>query len=191
VTAPKDFGTKKLTWTLTANGKTTAIPASLDPLWEVAPFIGIYGNTPPFISFEEGAPGVNGPRGHSVSLTITFPNPLTLTTWLSDDGKLAPTPEEHPIKYDPLRVRWSKFRGPGAVTFANNTPAVEKIESKVTPAPAVSGRATMTATFSEPGEYLLHVLANDASADGEKGYQCCWSNAQVKVSVKPAVTSNQ
>jgi hypothetical protein len=49
----------------------------------------------------------------------------------------------------------------------------------------------MTATFSEPGEYLLHVLANDASADGEKGYQCCWSNAQVKVSVKPAVTSNQ
>ena len=29
VTVPKDFGTKKLTWTLTANGTTTAIPASL------------------------------------------------------------------------------------------------------------------------------------------------------------------
>ena len=191
VTVPKDFGNKKLTWTLTANGKTTVIPASLDPLWEVAPFMGIGGNTPPFISFEEGALGVNGPRGHSGSLTTTFPNPLTLTTWLSDDGKLPPVVEDDPARPDPLNVRWSKFRGPGAVTFANNKPGPEKIESKVTPAPAVSGRATTTATFSEPGEYLLHVLATDASLEAERGYSCCWSNAQVKVSVKPGVTSNQ
>jgi hypothetical protein len=189
VTAPKDFGTRKLTWSLTANGKTTVIPASLDLVWEVSPFIGIGGNTPPFISFEEGALGVNGPRGHSVSLTTTFPNPLTLTTWLSDDGKLAPMPGH--VRPDPVKVRWSKFRGPGSVTFAENTPAPEKIVSKVTPAPAVSGRATTTVTFSEPGEYMLHVLANDASGDGGQGYQCCWSNAQVKVSVKPGVTNNQ
>jgi len=191
VTAPRDFGTKKLTWTLTANGKTTVIPASLDPLWELAPFIGVGGNAPPFISFEEGALGVNGPRGHSVSMVTTFPNSLTLTTWLSDDGKLPPTVEDDPAKPDPLNVRWSKFRGPGAVTFANSTPAPEKIERKVTLALAVNGRATTTATFSEPGEYLLHVLVTDASRHGEKGYQCCWSNAQVKVSVKPGVTSNQ
>jgi hypothetical protein len=191
VTVPKDFGTKKLTWTLTANGKTTVIPASLDSLWVLEPFSGIGGNTPPFISFEEGALGVNGPRGHSVSLTTTFPNPLTLTTWLSDDGKMPPTVDEDPIRYKPLNVRWSKLRGPGVVTFASNTPAPEKIERKVTPAPAVSGRATTTATFSEPGEYLLHVLATDASPDRDKGHQCCWSNAQVKVSVKPGVTSKQ
>jgi hypothetical protein len=191
VTVPKDFGTNKLTWTLTANGKTTVIPASLDLLWEVAPFIGASGNTPPFISFEEGAPGVNGPRGQSVNLTTTFPNPITLTTWMSDDGKLSPRPSPVRIKYDPVKIRWSKFRGPGTVTFADNRPALEKIESKVTPAPAFSGRATTTATFSEPGEYLLHVVANDASGDGGRGFQCCWSNAQVKVSVKPGVTSNQ
>src|SRR5262245_51327050 len=41
VTAPKDFGTRKLTWSLTANGKTTVIPASLDPRWEVSPFSGM------------------------------------------------------------------------------------------------------------------------------------------------------
>jgi hypothetical protein len=187
VTVPKDFGTKKLTWTLTANGETTVIPASLDPLWEVSPLIEASGNTPPFISLEEGALGVNGPRGHSVSLTTTFPNPLTLTTWVSDD-KLGL--RAGPTKYDPVKVRWSKFRGPGVVTFADNRPALEKIESKVTPAPAFSGRATTTATFSEPGEYLLHLLANDASGDGGRG-GCCWSNAQVKVSVKPGVASNQ
>jgi hypothetical protein len=188
VTVPKDFGTNKLTWTLTANGKTTVIPASLDPLWEVSPFIEASGNTPPFISFEEGAPGVNGPRGHSVNLTTTFPNPLTLTTWVSDDGKLGLRAGR--VKDDPVKVRWSKFRGSGAVTFADNRLALEKIESKVTPAPAFSGRATTTATFSEPGEYVLRVVANDASGDGGRGV-CCWSNAQVKVSVKPGVTINR
>src|ERR1700721_157502 len=34
VTVPKDFGTSKLTWTLTAGGQTMVVPASLDPLWE-------------------------------------------------------------------------------------------------------------------------------------------------------------
>src|SRR5262245_43515779 len=103
VTVPKDFGTKKLTWTLTANGKTTVIPASLDSLWEVAPFTEAGGNTPPFISFEEGVLGVNGPRGHSVSLMTTFPNPITLTTWVSDDGKVSPRPGGSRVKYDPVK----------------------------------------------------------------------------------------
>jgi hypothetical protein len=191
VTVPKDFGTKKLTWTLVANGKTTVIPISLNPMWEISPFIEASGNTPPFISFEEGTLGVNGPRGHGVSLTTIFPNPLTLTTWVSDDGKLTYWPNQGRLRFGPVTVSWSKFRGPGAVTFANNGPTLEKIESKVTPAPAFSGRATTTATFSEPGEYLLRVVGNDASGDGGRGAQCCWSNAQVKVSVKSGGTSGQ
>src|SRR5882724_12598161 len=35
VSVPRNIG--KLTWTLIANGQTTAIPASLDPLWEIEP----------------------------------------------------------------------------------------------------------------------------------------------------------
>ena len=188
VTVPKDFGTKKLTWTLTANGETTVIPASLDPLWEVSPLIEASGNTPPFISLEEGALGVNGPCGHSVSLTTTFPNPLTLTTWVTDEGKLGLSVGS--ATNDPVKIRWSKFRGPGAVTFADNRPELEKIESKVTAASAFRGRATTTAIFSEPGEYQLRVVANDETGEFGRGV-CCWSNAQVKVSVKPGVTSNQ
>ena len=53
---------------------------------------------------------------------------------------------------------------------------------------AFSGKASTTATFSEPGEYILRVVANDWSGDGGRGFQCCWSNAQVKVSVKPAAS---
>jgi hypothetical protein len=82
-------------------------------------------------------------------------------------------------------VAWSKLRGPGDVKFSDAKPTVEKTESKATPAAAFSGKATTTAIFSEPGEYILRVVANDASGDGGRGFQCCWSNAQVKVSVKP------
>ena len=85
-------------------------------------------------------------------------------------------------------LTWSKFRGPGAVKFANSKPPVEKADGKWKTTPAFSGKATTTATFSEPGEYVLHVVANDWSGDGGGGFQCCWTNGQVKVSVKPEKT---
>jgi hypothetical protein len=179
VTVPRDFGKKKLTWTLVANGKTTVIPASLDPLWEVSPFHeeGV-GNTPPFITFEEGGPSVQGPRPMSTALTAALPNPVTLTVWVADDAKmpsgglLTPSP--------PVTVTWSKFRGPGAVKFAKDAPAVEKIAGKA----AFNGKATTSATFSEAGEYVLRVVANDWSGDGGRGFQCCWTNGLVNVSVR-------
>ena len=183
VIVPRDFGAKKLTWTLVANGQTTVIPMSLNPLWEVSPFIEASGNTPPFISFEEGKLGVQGPRASSTTLTTTLPNPLALTVWVADDAKL-PRSATQGLRVAPVTVSLSKFRGPGSVTFANERPTVEKTESKETPAPAFSGKATTTVTFSEPGEYVLRIVANDASGDGGRGFQCCWTNAQVKVTVK-------
>lgn len=184
VTVPEDFGTSKLAWTLEAHGQRTSVPAHLDPRWEISPFseVGV-GNTPPFISFEDGGPSAQGPRGMSIALETTLRNPVTLNVWAADDaktflgGKAPDTP--------PVTVTWSKFRGPGAVTFANHKPAVEKAPGKWKPAPAFSGKATTTATFSEPGEYVLRVVANDWSGDGGGGFQCCWTNAQVNIAVKP------
>ena len=48
-----------------------------------------------------------------------------------------------------------------------------------------SGKATTTATFSEPGDYMLHVTANDYSGAGGGGEVCCWTTALVKVTVTP------
>jgi hypothetical protein len=70
------------------------------------------------------------------------------------------------------------------VTFAHERPTVEKADFHAPPAARFSGKASTTATFSEPGEYILRVVANDWSGEGGRGFQCCWSNAQVKVSVK-------
>ena len=47
------------------------------------------------------------------------------------------------------------------------------------------GRATTTVTFSAQGDYVLRAQANDVSGDGGNGFQCCWTNALVKVAVKP------
>jgi len=46
------------------------------------------------------------------------------------------------------------------------------------------GKATTTATFSEAGDYIIEVAANDWSGEGGRGFQCCWTSAQVKVTVK-------
>jgi len=185
VTVPADFGDKKITWALTAHGQTNQVPASLAPLWEISPFIEeSMGNTPPFLSFSEGGqgPSVQGPRPLTMALTTTAGNPVTLITWVADDAKKLPEAREP--KTTPVVVRWFKFRGPGAVTFSNYMPPVEAAEWKGMTAPFI-GKATTTATFSEPGEYVLYVVANDWSGNGGRGFQCCWTNGLVKVSVKP------
>jgi hypothetical protein len=70
ITVPKDFGSTKFTWTLVANRQTTVIPISLDPLWEVSPFVEVgMGNTPPSISFEQGDPSIYGLRPLVTALT--------------------------------------------------------------------------------------------------------------------------
>ncbi len=184
IRVPKDFGEKKLTWTITVNGKTTAIPMSLNSLWEVQPFREASGNAPPFIGFSESGPWTPGPAGQSKALTITLPEPADLTVWVADDAN-APLAGMRP-RTSPVTVSWSKFRGPGTVTFTNPRPTVEKADFKAPESAKFTGKAQTSATFSEPGDYILRVVANDWSGDGGRGFQCCWSNAQVRVSVKAA-----
>jgi hypothetical protein len=173
LTVPKDFGRSKLTWTLVSNGQTTIIPLHLDPLWVVTPFkdVGL-GNTPPAVRFQTGGPAQQGPpKGMSATYTATVSGPLTLAVWVSDDGIRAPE-ARRPAPL--VTVAWSKFRGPGDVTFDKPVPAIDE----------KSGAATTTATFAAPGEYILRVQVNDATGEGGGGFQCCWTNAHVRVMVK-------
>jgi hypothetical protein len=74
-----------------------------------------------------------------------------------------------------VSVTWTKFRGPGEVKFSEAKPKVDEAD----------GKSTTTATFSAPGEYMIRVQGNDRSGDGGGGFQCCWTNTYVKVTVKP------
>ena len=77
-----------------------------------------------------------------------------------------------------MTASWSKFRGPGPVTFDNPKPEVDKTDGKTT-----------TASFITPGEYILRAQVNDSSGDGGGGNQCCWTNVHVKVTVSPGASS--
>ncbi len=184
VTVPADFGTQKLTWTITANHLSTTIPAKIDPLWEISPFSdAAMGNTPPVIRFSQGGASLQGPaegpKLFSAALSAKVGTPLTLAAWVADDAKLGPG--QKPPPSPPVTLTWSKYRGPGEVTFSDERPRVEK-DSEPAGA-AFSGEGSTTATFSEPGDYLLLVVANDWSGEGGRGFQCCWTPAHVKVSV--------
>jgi hypothetical protein len=186
VRVPADFGTQKLTWTIAANGQTTVIPASLHPDYEISPFVeAAVGNTPPVLRFEEkGSPG-QGPVGLTVSRSAKARVPLNLTVWVQDDAKLTTSSGVPPRNLGaPVTLRWSKFRGPGDVTFANARPEVEKLTGG-SPGTPFSGKATTSATFSNAGDYILHVVLNDYSGEGGGGFQCCWTNGEVKVTVAP------
>jgi hypothetical protein len=185
VKVPADFGDNKITWTIVANGKTTAIPASLKPDWEISPFQeAAVGNTPPVLSFDQHGPTVQGPRGLIAERTAKVGEPLALTVWVSDDAKFTSSSGAKPKSMGaPVTLRWVPYRAPGRVVISAERPVVQKIERVDTLAP-FSGTATTTATFSDPGEYMLSVTANDYSGEGGSGFQCCWTAALVNVRVE-------
>ncbi len=82
-------------------------------------------------------------------LEIRLPQKATLNGTITDDGQPSGT----------LAITWSKVSGPGTVTFAN---------AKV---------ADTTATFNQPGTYILRVMASDAHLS---------SGDELTVVVKPA-----
>jgi hypothetical protein len=182
ITVPKNFGATKIVWTIAANGITTQVPASLGELWELSPFQDANGNTPPWTGFAETGPFVNGPRGQSKALTATVGTPVSLPLWVADDANVIPGASRP--RTPPVILSWSKFRGPGSVVFANDRPVAEALEFAAPPQAAFHGKAVTTAMFGEPGQYVLLVEANDWSGEGGRGFQCCWSNAQVVVTVK-------
>jgi hypothetical protein len=177
ITVPKDFGDKKLTWTIVANGYSNTVTLHTKKDWMVEPFLDAASkNRPPVLKFDAGKPFTGPPTTVAATYSATAGEPLSLTTWATDE--VAKVNAEgsrgfaEPVA--PLIVSWSKFRGPGDVTFSQTRPALDR---------ANGGKATTSATFGAPGEYILRVQANDASGDGGGGFQCCWTNAHVAVSV--------
>src|SRR5205823_1942859 len=134
---------------------------------------------------EEKGPSAQGPPGITVERSAKMGSPLNLTIWVEDDAKLSTSSGAPPRNLGPpVTIRWSKYRGPGTVRFDNEQPVVEKLAGG-TPGVHFAGKAGTTATFSAPGDYILHVVLNDYSGDGGGGFQCCWTSGKVNVKVAP------
>lgn len=196
VTVPKEFTRQqRLTWTVIVNGVSNSIPLRLHIDYNISPFkiqhdVEGQGNTPPVLRFEEPAVTFQGPHAMvsrpAFTRTTSVSTPLSLSFSTEDDAKYssgsnAPLSDPPP---PPVGVTWSKYRGPGTVTFGKAKPELEKLAGGKINEP-FRGRGATTATFSEPGEYILHVLLNDYSGDGGGGEVCCWTTALVKVTITP------
>lgn len=185
ITVPKGFDPKaRLTWSITANGQTNSIPFWLNELYEVNPWADVaVGNNPPLIRFDPAGPTIQGPIAmvaKAVARTATVSAGLSLPVWASDDAKYSSgsnAPQRNPPP--PVILHWSKYRGPGTVTFDKTPPVFEKTDGSA----VFNGKATVVAKFSQPGEYLLHVDAEDLSGRGGGGEVCCFTTALVKVTV--------
>jgi hypothetical protein len=90
IKVPKNFGNKRLTWTLTANGQTSTVSFWLNPPY----WIDYYhhpanGNEPPVVRFtRDGAPLSGPPVGIVQKLSAVVGQPLPLTLWASDHPTL-------------------------------------------------------------------------------------------------------
>ena len=196
ITVPKDFGNKKVTWTLAANGISQSVTFWLNPPYFIEPFLMTgTGNTPPLIKIDGGPEHTGPPRGIAKTFAAVVGQPLTLSVWASDKAEtivLDPNPPQRGA--DGARgaggrggrgaaaagppavvtIAWAKYRGPGEV---KSTPEKLPITDRA------GQTVTTTATFSQPGEYWLRVNATEGSGEGGSG-QCCSTSALVKVNVK-------
>jgi hypothetical protein len=178
---PKDFAKQKVTWTVVANGEVQSIPFTLNPGYPITPYkeLGM-GNQPPVLAFAEGGAKVTGPPNSvAATFTGTAGQPLPIQVWVEDvkeaaGGEAAAAPARGGRSAAVATVSFHKYRGPGAVTFDPARIPAQKQGEKV----------STTATFSTPGEYLLRIQANDESGEGGGGFQCCWTNTYVKVTVQ-------
>jgi hypothetical protein len=195
-TMPKEFTKQqKLSWVLTANGVTTSVPFYMSPDYNVSPFKsseespgGGY-NVPPVLRFSERGTSFAGPTAtvaKALARTAIVGEPMTLDFWADDDAKNS-TGSNAPMRVvpPPVELSISKYRGTGDVTFGSAHPKFETLKGGKLDEP-YSGKASTTVKFSEAGDYMLHVTANDYSGNGGGGSVCCWTTAIVKVAVGAA-----
>ena len=173
VRVPADFGDKqKVVWTLKVRGRTFTIPGSLREEWQIDALEGEAGsnNTPPALKFGPAGPEARGPAGVTVERTATVGKPITIDVVVKDDGAGTTARGGSPVL-----LAWFTHQGPAAVTFGTPT-------ARLSP---TGGTTSTTATFSQPGDYILRVRANDSDIPTAGHAQCCWTNAFVKVRVAP------
>ncbi len=173
VRVPRDYGDRTLVWTLRAHGETQKVVATLKPVWQIDRLRTTRGgnsekissNLPPAVTLQASATKLDAPGATTLSVSAT------------DDG----LPQRRGQSVG-MTVLWAKYRGPGDVVF-------DSPEAKL-----ATGKATTSARFTEPGEYILQAVVDDGSGEsaGNFGYHCCWTNAQIRVTIggRPTATAS-
>ena len=210
VTLPGDFAESggRVVWTITAHGVTHSVPGRIGvDYYALSHGAMAMGSLPPMLKLRRNGPELwgmmsttgnpatdpvalegEGPIGSVRNLlprAASVGTPLTLTIWVADRFN----PEARGIGSDRERitpgVKWYTHQGPSPAEFGEEPEPGEDGEGEE-PEPDEDGEATTTATFSEPGTYVLRVRVDSFSPlEGSPGDQCCWTNGYISVTVSP------
>jgi hypothetical protein len=178
VRVPKDWGQKDLVWTVTSHGKSEKAYATLMPVWEIDASVYQQNRGGPGELHEPDAPPKISLVG-AAQRTATVGQPLTLDVNVTDDGLPKARASRSgsgstasaqgrgviPARQNPLTqavvhldpdvrlgVTWLVHRrsAPAEVTLAPQRVKVDE-----------GGKASTTATFTQPGTYTLRAYADD------------------------------
>ena len=173
VTLPPGSESERVVWTLRWDDETYSVPGHItaeDYAIEEPDQPGRSSVSPLVRFLEPAGPEGRGRDGDLVAgpFTTGVGDPLSIEVSVSE-----PMTENPNLGFEQVTVLWSKHQGPGDVAFSptNQMPVSDGVE------------ATTTATFSEPGDYMLRLQAYEGRQPW--GSQCCWTNAFVRVTVDP------
>ena len=179
VTVPASSGNEQppVVWTITSNGVTYSVPAKAGvEALQLDYRPKAMGSVPPLVRWEPDGPEGRHIQGvRSQPRTAVVGTPITLTLWASEISERSPNDTANTDVA--LEVTWFKHQGPAAAVLFD--PWQITIEG--------TGEATTTATFTEPGDYVLRARVDNFDAnDSSGGDQCCWTNGYVPVTVAAA-----
>ena len=184
---------EKVWWVLTANGVTQRVPLNGAAEYNITPSRaseespgGKY-NTPPILRFSEKGEGVQLPvasMATAVRRMATVGQPTPLEMWIEDDG-LYSSGSNAPLGRDPkmIEFRVGKYRGPGTVTVGGGLDKITPLKGGK-PGEPYAAKASTTLTFSEAGDYFVHITVIDLSGPGGGSTGCCWTTGMLNVAVK-------
>lgn len=194
VTLPADMAGTEVVWTLKHAGHSYSIPGrATSTAYEMSALERALGSLNPAIRLDMDGPeagdrvGIMGSR-----VTATVGEPVELTAYTQDRGNRHNYEEMDRMTF-PLGIEWILHQGPAKVgfepeRFSGRMRLRQEDDSDATPPTVVDGWVVekTQATFSEPGEYVIRLRAdNFAAPDSKFDNQCCWSNAYIPVTVTP------
>jgi len=159
------------------------------------------GSVAPLVAFTADGPKAQDPMGMVAdnALTVKAGSPVTFTVHVEDPSVRDMTDPRN-IKGIPVRVSWYKHQGEGQVTWERHPSSeappelselarargAQQAGPDETQLSTGSGVASVIATFSQPGEYMIRTMADNCDAtDSTEADQCCWTNVYQRVTVTP------
>jgi hypothetical protein len=182
-----DDPSELVTWTLTVDGRDYTVPSNSDLVYQInEPNQDSRNSIAPVVRFEPSGPEGSGRhgdlRGPPQRTTVSRPLELTFSARHPSGQRTVAVSVDDDIGGEsnaPWYARWALHSGPGSVTFSSrmNQPGGWLTIPN-------GERGTDTATFSEPGRYVLRLQVIDAPGEGGSfQFQCCWTNAYLEVEV--------